>query len=88
MRKIICLIVFVLSLGVMKGYADETVLPNMPGAAPGQEELLDLKVPNMKAELEALSRRVADLERQIRFQDEKVRNMDRMIDDLKRRNLR
>jgi uncharacterized membrane protein len=55
------------------------------GAAAAGEQLVDLQLQELRKGLRDATRRVDDLERNDRFQDERIRNMDRAIDDLKRR---
>ncbi len=49
------------------------------------QELVDLKLARALARIDVLERRIAGLERDSRFQDERIRNMDRTISDLRRR---
>jgi len=52
------------------------------------ESLLDLNLPTHGRRYSDLERRIAELERDLKYQDERIRNLDRMIDDVKRRDRR
>ena len=54
-------------------------------ARAGEPRLVDMDLSRAVARIEALERHVADLERDIDYQDQQIRSLDRSIDDLKRR---
>jgi hypothetical protein len=53
-----------------------------------QNQLVDLREASIKTRLRELERRVLTLEQENRFQDERLRNCDRSIDDIRRRHVR
>jgi len=54
-------------------------------AASSNEKLVDLDSSRAKTRIDDLERRVSQLERDQRFQDERIRNLDREINELRRR---
>ena len=71
---------------------DETVRPvpqNVQRAAAAKkDELLNLEQTLMKQRLQNLEREITELEQENRFQDEKIRSLDRSVEDLRRRHVR
>ena len=57
-------------------YADSSVQPDV---------LLDNNVVQLSRKIESLAAQIASLERESRFQDERIRRLDRQVTDLKRR---
>ena len=52
---------------------------------PSKDELINLESAFTKTRLDDLERRIVSIEREFRFLEEQVRNIDRSVDDLKRR---
>ncbi len=48
------------------------------------EKLIDMGSAQMMAQIQGLERRIVDLERQHRFQEDRMRSLDRAVNDLKR----
>lgn len=88
--------VFVLSWNVGPLSADETasaaqaafaseeggVLPDV-----AQDELVNFNQETIQSRFRELEQRMNSLERENRFQDDRIRNLERSLDDLKRRRL-
>ena len=53
-----------------------------------QEDLIDLTDESIKAQLFQMENRIKKLEQENRFQDEKIKQLDRSVDDLRRRHIR
>lgn len=66
----------------------EVVSPKTSNLDQPDEGLVDASLQTPQNRFAALERRILDLEKENRFQDEKIRSLDRTVDDIKRRNLR
>ena len=63
--------------------ADEDVVPVAKSAA-GQQNLVDLDSKNIAGKLRDIEREVEEIQRERRSQDERIRNLERTVNDLRR----
>lgn len=56
-----------------------------PAANPSVDQLVSNDFVNLNRKIQVLEARLASIERENQFQDEKIRNIDRNVTDLKRR---
>ena len=87
MKKTVRLIILLCFVGLGSSFAEnaaEEKWEDVPPALP-EGELVNLNTSRAQAQIDQLVRQVADLERNKRLQDERIRNIERTVDDLKRR---
>ena len=70
--------------GGLPELATDQILP-AAGSQTVSEKPVNLWTSQIQAQLQAIERRIGDLERDLRFQEDHLRSVERSVDDLKRR---
>ncbi len=87
MKKIIWILILFLGIQAEFVFAED-LEESSKAVKLNQPALGDAQFAALKSRVEALEREVAKLNQVNRFQDEKIRNLERSVDDIQRRHLR